>query len=259
MNVVAINGSPRGANGNTECILEPFLEGARDAGALVEVVYLKDQHIEHCLGCFSCWTRTPGVCVHKDDMPALLEKVRQADVLVLATPLYVFTFSGLLKDFCDRLAIPIQMPQIERIGDQYVHPMRHPEEWPKKLVLISNAGFPGAQHFDGLKETMRTWARLPGFELEGMICCPAGPLLKVPALQEGLAWYVGAARRAGTEVVEQGAICAGTSEILERQLAEPAVYANMTNSSWHGRGTPPGEQDSAAAETGGEGTPIHRR
>ena len=244
MNILAVNASPRGAKGNTERILEPFVEGARDAGAQLEVVYLRDQHIEHCLGCFTCWTRTPGACVRKDDMPALLEKVRQADVLVLATPLYVFTFSGLLKDFVDRLAIPIQMPQIERIGDQYVHPMRHPKEWPKKLVLISNAGFPEAQHFDGLKETMRTWARLPGFELGGMICCPAGPLLNVPALQERLSWYLDAARRGGTKVVEQGAISAATSEILERQLVEPAVYANMTNTRWHGRSAPSREQES---------------
>ena len=235
MNILAINGSPRGTKGNTERLLEPFLQGARDAGARTEVVYLKDQRIEHCLGCFACWTQTPGVCVQKDDMPALLEKVRKADVLVLATPLYVFTFSGLLKDFVDRIAIPIQMPQIERIGDQYVHPMRHPEEWPKKLVLISNAGFPGAQHFEGLKETMRAWAKLPGFELAGMICCTAGPLLRIPQLKENVAWYADAARQAGTEVVEQGAISAQTSEILDRQLVEPAAYAEMTNQSWRGR------------------------
>ncbi len=256
MNILAVNGSPHGPRGNTEAILQPFLEGARQAGAQTETVYLKDKHIEHCIGCFSCWLNRPGVCVHKDDMPALLEQVRQADVLVLATPLYVFTFSGLLKDFLDRISIPVQMPQIVRIGDQYVHPMRYADEWPKRLVLISNAGFPGAQHFDGLKETMRTWARLPGFDLAGMICCAAGPLLKQPALQESLAWYVDAARRAGQEMVEQGEISAQTSKILARQLAEPAVYATLTNVDWQSQGVEPLEQQGGGTALDTQATPL---
>ncbi len=102
MRVVAINGSPRGRDGNTERILEPFLEGTRDAGAEVETIYLKDKKINHCLGCFSCWVKTPGVCVHHDDMPEILEKVIAADMLVYATPLYCYSVTGMMKDFLDR-------------------------------------------------------------------------------------------------------------------------------------------------------------
>jgi multimeric flavodoxin WrbA len=95
--ILAINGSPRGARGNTARIIEPFLEGAREAGAEAEVITLRDKDINHCLGCFNCWIKTPGVCVHKDDMPNLLEKIVAADVLVFGTPLYIFTFSGLMS------------------------------------------------------------------------------------------------------------------------------------------------------------------
>ena len=91
MKILAVNGSPRGPRGNTDCVLQPFLEGAREAGAETETVYLKDKQINTCLGCFTCWTKTPGVCVHKDDMPELLDKLREADIVVHATPLYVFT------------------------------------------------------------------------------------------------------------------------------------------------------------------------
>jgi multimeric flavodoxin WrbA len=111
MKVLAINGSPRGAKGNTEQILQPFLEGAREAGAETEVIYLKDKKINHCRGCFTCWTKTPGVCVHKDDVPGILETLREAEVVVYATPLYVFTVSGLMKDFMDRV-IPMAQPYI---------------------------------------------------------------------------------------------------------------------------------------------------
>jgi len=92
--VLAINGSPRGPRGNTDRILQPFLEGAREAGAETETIYLKDKKINYCLGCFTCWTKTPGVCVHQDDMPKLLEKMRQAHVLVYASPLYIFTVTA---------------------------------------------------------------------------------------------------------------------------------------------------------------------
>ena len=54
-------------------------------------IYLKDKDIKHCSGCFTCWTKTPGKCIHKDDMEELLHKISQADVIVYATPLYYYT------------------------------------------------------------------------------------------------------------------------------------------------------------------------
>lgn len=114
MRILAISGSPRGKNGNTERILRPFLEGARKAGAVTDTVYLKEKNINHCTGCYSCWTKTPGVCIHNDDMPGLLEKVCHADILVFVTPLYVYTVSGLMKDFMDRM-LPLVKPFL--VGD----------------------------------------------------------------------------------------------------------------------------------------------
>jgi len=234
--ILAVNGSPRGAKGNTARIIQPFLEGAREAGAETEVITLKGKEIKHCLGCFNCWTKTPGVCVHKDDMPELLEKIGEADVLVFGTPLYIFTVSGLMKDFLDRM-LPLLQPFIIQRGDQYIHPMRDAENWPKKFVLISNCGFPEYHHFSGLQETFRLFAGSPDIELAGMICCAGGELLRQPALQGNLTWYLEAARKAGQGVVEQGSIGAETQALLDRPLVDdPAVYANMANGSWESMG-----------------------
>ncbi len=236
MKILAVNGSPRGAKGNTARIIQPFLEGAREAGAETEVITLKGKEIKHCLGCFNCWTKTPGVCVHKDDMPELLEKIGEADVLVFGTPLYIFTVSGLMKDFLDRM-LPLLQPFIIQRGDQYIHPMRDAENWPKKFVLISNCGFPEYHHFSGLQETFRLFAGSPDIELAGMICCAGGELLRQPALQGNLTWYLEAARKAGQGVVEQGSIGAETQALLDRPLVDdPAVYANMANGSWESMG-----------------------
>ena len=104
MKILAINGSPRGKKSNTDRILQPFLAGAREAGAETETVYLKEHKINYCLGCFNCWTVTPGVCVQKDDMAALLEKIRGVDMLIYASPLYIFNVTAQMKTFLDRFA-----------------------------------------------------------------------------------------------------------------------------------------------------------
>lgn len=233
MYILAVNGSPRGVGSNTDRILQPFLEGARDNGARTETVYLKDKKIHHCTGCFTCWTKTPGVCVHKDDMPELLEKIRRADVLVYATPLYVFSTSGLMKDFMDRF-IPILHPQIIKRGEHYLHPARFENEWPKRVVLISNCGFPEPHHFSGLGETFRLFTSGPDMELAATIFCAGGELLGQPQLEESLRWYTGACRRAGNEVALKGSISEATRSVLDRPLIDdPERYARMANAHWN--------------------------
>jgi putative NADPH-quinone reductase/putative sterol carrier protein len=260
MKVLAINGSPRGAKGNTDRITQAFLEGAREAGAETETIYLKDKNIKHCRGCFTCWTKTPGVCIHKDDMPALLEKLRYADMTVYATPLYVFTVSGIMKDFMDRI-IPLGQPFIVQRGHHLIHPPRYPEMKNSKTMLISNAGFPERHHFSGLEETFRRLVDNPDDELVGMICCAAGELLSNPALDHQTRWYLEAAKQAGRESVEQGRISSETQATLDRPLIDnPTVYANMANASWESFGVKQivfdDETSSAAPKAATPGTPL---
>ncbi len=234
MKIFAVNGSPRGKAGNTECLLQPFLEGTREAGAETEVVYLKDRKINYCVGCFNCWTVTPGVCIHKDDMPALLEKMRLADMWVFASPLYVFSVTAQMKTFMDRI-LPLALPYIRKRGNQYIHPMRHEDAWPKKVVVISNCGYPERHHFAGMMETFRGLTSAPDMELIAAILCSAGAILRQKALRSRTQWYIDATRRAGREVVELGKITPETQEILDRPLiTDPALYARMANMYWKG-------------------------
>ena len=257
MKILAVNGSPRGAKGNTERILQPFLAGAREAGAETEVVYLKGKKINHCLGCFTCWIKTPGVCVHKDDMPPLLEKLEAADVVIFATPLYVFTVSGLMKDFMDRM-IPRLQPHIVQIGDHFTHPLRRARDEARKYVLISNAGFPERRHFSGLEETFRCLTASPNAELAGMICCAGGEFLKHEELYDELKWYLEAAEKAGREVVSQGHISPETQAVLDRPLLDdPAAYANTANAYWTSLGVEPLEPlESAPQPTSDASIPL---
>ncbi|HBE76313.1 MAG TPA: flavodoxin family protein, partial [Firmicutes bacterium] len=214
MKVLAINGSPRGREGNTERILQPFLEGTRDAGAKIETIYLKDKKINHCIGCFSCWTKTPGVCVHHDDMPELLEKALSADMLVYATPLYCFTVTGLMKDFMDR-NIPLVTPAIQEQEGLYLHDPRR-ERKARKRVLISNCGFPGPYNFSGLLETFKLMTR---GELNAAILTTQGGILQEQEiLEEMLTPFFAAVRQSGKEVVELGKITAETQKIIDQDF-----------------------------------------
>jgi putative sterol carrier protein len=136
--------------------------------------------------------------------------------------------------------------------------MRHTESWPKKVVLISNCGFPEQHHFSGLQETFRRFAGSPDMELAGMIGCAGGELLRQPALQDNLTWYLEAARKAGQEVVEQGTIGAETQALLDRPLVDdPAVYASMANNSWESMGIEMiGGDDATLRRTPGEAVPL---
>jgi multimeric flavodoxin WrbA len=83
MKVLAILGSHRPNKSNTRIILQEFLKGASSQGANVETIYLKEKNINFCSGCNTCWMETPGVCIFKDDMPELLDKIVGCDILCL--------------------------------------------------------------------------------------------------------------------------------------------------------------------------------
>ncbi len=98
-NVLIVTASLR-PNSNSDALADAFADGAREAGNTVETVSLKGKTIGFCIGCLSC--QKTQKCVIKDDAVALAEKVKNADVLVFASPVYYYSVSGLLKTFLDR-------------------------------------------------------------------------------------------------------------------------------------------------------------
>ncbi|OGN72167.1 MAG: hypothetical protein A2X25_00435 [Chloroflexi bacterium GWB2_49_20] len=98
-NILILKGSPR-QQGNSNVLADQVAEGARQAGAQVESITLHGLDIRPCDGCDSCVET--GVCVLKDDMQPLYPKLLAAHALVLASPVYWFTYSAQLKTCIDR-------------------------------------------------------------------------------------------------------------------------------------------------------------
>ena len=97
--VVIVSSSPR-KNGNSEILAFEAAKGAKDIGNEVEILLLRDKTVNFCRGCLACQKLLK--CVIKDDMAEMIEKVKSADVLIFATPIYYYEMSGQLKTFLDR-------------------------------------------------------------------------------------------------------------------------------------------------------------
>ena len=97
--ILVISTSPR-MGGNSETLADEFTRGAREAGHETEKICLYDKTIEFCKGCLAC-QKTERCMIH-DDAAAIVERMRQADVLVFATPVYFYEMSGQMKTLLDR-------------------------------------------------------------------------------------------------------------------------------------------------------------
>ena len=231
MRVIAINASPRMNKGNTALILHPFLEGMKEEGAHVEVFYTKKLTINPCQGEFTCWLKTPGKCFQNDDMQTLLPQIAQADVWVLASPVYVDGITGPLKNLLDRI-IPLGEPFFELRDGHCRHPGRKGAKG-GKLVLVSNCGFWEMDNFDPLLVHMKAICRNVGREFAGALLRPHGPALKA-MLDQGLPVedVLDAAKEAGRQLASKGVMHLSTLAMVSRELIPLETYVSMANAAF---------------------------
>ena len=87
-------------HGNSDLLCDEFIKGAKEAGHEVEKIYLNDKHINFCKGCGVC--NNTHKCIQPDDMAEILDKMVNADVIVMATPVYFYAMNGQMKTLIDR-------------------------------------------------------------------------------------------------------------------------------------------------------------
>lgn len=245
MNIVAFNSSPRdNKTSKTELILQKFLEGARQAGAATETVYLRQYHIKHCLGCFGCWLGNRGHCEQKDDMTGeLFDLFLGADLAVLASPLYHFNMNARMKAFIER-TLPMLEPIFIDKGERTAHPWRMANA--PRVVALSVCAFPESYNFQALSLNMRM---LLGPNLVAEIYRHSSEFLMVPLLQPQVEKVLAAVAQAGEEVVLQGRVSPATMAAVTQDLAPRETLIEMANRFWREemekleRPAPPEEDD----------------
>lgn len=115
--ILVIKSSPR-LNGNSSTLADRTVAGARDNGAQVDVYDLYNLDIGPCDACDNC-RETDGVCVIGDDMQALYPKMREADAIILSSPIYWFTISAQMKAFIDRWYAMVTPEGHELVGKKF--------------------------------------------------------------------------------------------------------------------------------------------
>ncbi len=195
----------------------------------MEIVELRKKTVRNCAGCFTCWTKTPGVCIHKDDMTnELFPKFLQSDLVVYGSPLYYFTVNATMKTFIER-TLPILQPFLNDAGGKTEHPLRHPLP---KAVFLSVAGFPEMSVFDQLS----AWARFVygrNGNLVAEIYRPAAESLVLPFFREKSEDVLAAVREAGKEIVQDMKVSQETMARITQDIAGGKdVIRKMANLMW---------------------------
>ena len=140
--IIVLNGSPR-KNGNTSALVKAFREGAESAGHTVTEFWLGGMKINGCRGCCAGGKNPDSPCVQKDDMEQIYPAYKEAEVVVLASPLYYWTISGQLKCAFDRLFA------VAECDPNYTNPRK------ESALLMAAEG-------DGFEETVYWYDRLMG-------------------------------------------------------------------------------------------------
>jgi multimeric flavodoxin WrbA len=134
MNVLILDGSrqPVPALENVKAELRVRLGGK---GHQLEEIVLNEKSMKRCTGCFSCWVKRPGLCVHEDDGQKVASCIANAQFLVMLTPITFGGYSSLLKNALDR-QMPVLLPFFVKFDKEVHHNMRY-ESYPTMLVVGS--------------------------------------------------------------------------------------------------------------------------
>ena len=232
MNILVINGSPKGCKSNTYRLTTAFLEGMKQErqDICVKELSVSSLNIKPCVGCFSCWNKTPGQCFIQDDMGQVIEDILWADITIWSFPLYYYSVPGSLKNLIDR-QLPMVLPFMEETEGQIGsggHPCRY-DMSKKKTVVISTCGFYTAEgNYDGVYSLFdHNW----GKENYTAILCGQGELFRVPEMSSRTDEYLAHVNTAGREYIK-GGISAGTRELLNELLMPRETFEALADASW---------------------------
>lgn len=226
--VIAINGSPRMEKGDTEMILAAFLRGMVDAGAEVETFYASRLDVKPCdCSQMRCWRKHPGRCHHRDDMSDLCVRLRDADILVLATPVYI-PLPGAMQDVINRLC-PLIDPVLETRAGRTRARLR-PDVRVRQIALVATGGWWEIENLDTVVRIVQEFCEDASVEFSGAVLRPHVGLMKEEGrLTEDGQEVMRAAREAGSQLIRNGVIQGETLEAVSRPLISREALFRLYN------------------------------
>jgi len=209
--------------GNTAMVLNPFVEGMMDAGSHVELFYASRLKVKPCAcGTMYCWTEMPGECCIKDKMELLYPRLKESDILVLAAPVYI-PLPGDMQNIINRLC-PLLDPVLEfRKGR--TRAIFRKDGRIRAIVLVSTGGWWEKGNFGTVVRIVKELAEDASVNFAGAVLRPHVHAMrrKGELTQDGRA-VLNAVRKAGYELVKDGAMKRETLEAISRPLISRAEF-----------------------------------
>ncbi len=251
MKILVLNGSPRGNRSASLKVARAFLSGYGEViPSEIETVELGKLRISDCRGCLCCWKKESGRCVISDDMQSLLEKVLASDIIVEVFPLYFFTIPSRLKAFTDRciaLTSAYRGSHGDGVNEHFIHSMRYPELYEKKLILVSTCGYEFTD--DNYNAVTDQYDRICGKGNYLSLFCPQGGVLSEQTLRTQVDRYLLKFASAGKEYAENGSLSAETLELLKKPLLRHHAFEAALNRTWDTDAGPYGNSSDTEARS----------
>jgi len=225
MNVLILNGSPNLDKGTTGTITKALEKGLHKTNPTITTKYVYKLNVNPCQGCFSCWSKTPGQCIHKDDVEELLPLVADSDILILATPVYVDGMTGPLKTLLDRF-IPLIKGRVELRDNHMRHVVRE-EVKRGKIVLVSSSGFAEMDNFSPLVTHVKALSRNLGRDYVGGVLVPSAWYYMYDEQVLGVALEI--VKSAGEELGAVGLIPCDVSDKLGSLVSKEKVVEALNS------------------------------
>ena len=233
MQALVINGSPKGASSNTMWLTNAFTGGFPE-DVTVKTITLREKNIHPCMGCFSCWTKTPGQCAIKDDMQEIYQDILESDIIIESFPLYFAGVPSRLRMMTERCLLFTK--RYEGSPEDTFHSILEMDEHSlknKKMVLISSCGYVSMDTmFEAL---LKEYDLICGNGNYTRILCAQGELLQAGSRTRQVVNYLEEVRQAGREFIEQGAISEERQKILDRQMVTPRTFEVLIKRYWSER------------------------
>lgn len=233
MNVLIINGSPKGERSNTMWLTNAFVSGFPEE-ARVKTITLRDKDIHPCMGCFSCWTKTPGQCAVKDDMQEIYQDILEADIIIESFPLYFAGMPSRMRMMTERCLLFTK--RYEGSPEDTFHSILEMEEHSlknKKLVVISSCGYVSMDTmFEAL---LKEYDLICGAGNYTTILCAQGELLQAGSRTRQVINYLEEVKKAGQEFYKTGEISEDRTLMLEKQMVSPQTFEILIKRYWSER------------------------
>jgi len=165
-----LNGSARGDRGVTSRLLNSLSNGMAKSGIETVLINISKLNISACIACLHCMHKEPGVCVQKDDMSEIYKHLKNSDILVFGTPIYLDGITSQLKIVIDR-SVCCMEPFLTRDENGFT---RHTFSWkmPSEFFLVSTSGFPEPETFKATIDYFKALSRNMNSKFVAEFCIP---------------------------------------------------------------------------------------